>query len=261
MESVRERLWLWGQKYHHLHYKLPGQSQIEPAPAARYLGIPNILIVRYGDWPPLPYHPLAESLREMKQVVWSIAGAGGTTINGQESDLNEVVALAASFPNITGAIMDDFFVCGEGRWTLEQVRGYRQRLHQFSRPLSLWCVLYLDRDIKTGIEKFLAEFDVITLWTWWGKNLKSLEENFQRAITLAPDKHFLLGCYLWDYGDDGPLPLNAMEKQCETGLFWLKKGQIDGLIFLASCLCDLDLETVSWTRRWISQKADQPLKP
>ncbi|MCM8769182.1 MAG: hypothetical protein NC911_05850 [Candidatus Omnitrophica bacterium] len=259
MEKVKDRLWLWGQKNHHLHYHLPGESKIEPVQAARYLGTPNILIVRYGDWPPLPYEPLAESLRELKQVVWSIAGAGGATINGQESDLKEVLALAQSFPNITGAIMDDFFEEGKARWTREQVRGYRQTLHSFSPKINLWCVLYLDRDLRDDIKAYLDEFDIITLWTWRARNLKALEKNFHQAVALAPRKRFVLGCYMWDYGDDQPLPLSEMETQCELGLRWLRSGLIEGLIFLASCLCDLHLPTVAFAREWVSQVGEKRL--
>ena len=47
------------------------------------------------------------------------------------------------------------------------------------------------------------------------------------------------------------------QEQCELGLEWLKQGRIDGMIFLASCICDLDLETVEWTRKWIQKVGDQ----
>ena len=53
---------------------------------------------------------------------------------------------------------------------------------------------------------------------------------------------------MWDYGAKRPMPVNLMEKQCETGLQWLQEGRIEGMIFLASCICDLGLETVEWTR-------------
>jgi len=39
----------------------------------------------------------------------------------------------------------------------------------------------------------------------------------------------------------------------------LREGAIDGMIFLASCICDLELETVEWTRRWIQEVGDNPL--
>jgi hypothetical protein len=50
-----------------------------------------------------------------------------------------------------------------------------------------------------------------------------------------------------------------MASQCEMGLQWLRDGRVEGLIFLASCICDLDLEAVEWTRRWITRVGDEPL--
>jgi hypothetical protein len=56
-----------------------------------------------------------------------------------------------------------------------------------------------------------------------------------------------------------PMPVAAMQKQCEQGLDWLRQGRIHGMIFLATCICDLGLETVEWTRDWIQKVGDQKL--
>ena len=47
------------------------------------------------------------------------------------------------------------------------------------------------------------------------------------------------------------MPIELMEHQCRMGRKWLENGRIEGMIFLASCICDMGLETVEWTRRWI----------
>jgi hypothetical protein len=39
----------------------------------------------------------------------------------------------------------------------------------------------------------------------------------------------------------------------QGGLQWLQEGRIEGMIFLASCICDLGLETVEWSRQWIQK--------
>ena len=69
----------------------------------------------------------------------------------------------------------------------------------------------------------------------------------------------VLGLYMYDYGTGKPMPVEAMERQCEAGIRWLRQRRIDGLIFLASCICDLKLDAVDWTRRWIAKVADEPL--
>ena len=47
------------------------------------------------------------------------------------------------------------------------------------------------------------------------------------------------------------MPVEAMRHQCEAGHRVFTQGRIDGMIFLASCICDLGIETVEWTRKWI----------
>jgi hypothetical protein len=64
---------------------------------------------------------------------------------------------------------------------------------------------------------------------------------------------------MWDYGAQRPMPIPAMRRQCELGLRWLHEGRIEGMIFLASCICDLGLDAVEWTRAWIAEVADQPV--
>ncbi len=61
---------------------------------------------------------------------------------------------------------------------------------------------------------------------------------------------------------EAPTPREALERmrrQCELGLSWLKEGKIEGMIFLASCICDLELEAVEWTRSWIAEVGQEPL--
>lgn len=47
-----------------------------------------------------------------------------------------------------------------------------------------------------------------------------------------------------------------MAAQCQLGLKLLNEGVIEGMVFLASCICDLDIDAVEWTREWIAQVGD-----
>ena len=77
-----------------------------------------------------------------------------------------------------------------------------------------------------------------------------------RLEELAPHSRRMLGLYMWDYGTHTPMPLELMQLQAEIGLRWLREGRIEGMIFLASCICDLQLDAVEWSRKWISQLGD-----
>ncbi len=262
MSCVQERLWLWGHAAgsHNNAYDLPGQSRMTPIEGAFYLGIPNLIMVRYHDQPPLPFQQYAIPFKALKDVVWSIVGAGGANA---EEETAEVFGLVDHLPNMTGVIMDDFFRKPEkaedvGMLSVAELVAIRERLAALARKLDLWVVLYAHQ-LELPIREHLELCDKVTLWTWEAPDLADLERNFDAVEKLAPSCGKVLGCYMWDYGKGQPMPLELMQRQCETALEWLRQGRIEGIIFLASCIGDLGLETVEWTRRWIAQVAGQEL--
>ena len=113
-------------------------------------------------------------------------------------------------------------------------------------------VLY-DHDLRLPAQAHLDLCDVVTFWTWRAEDLGKLEQNFEAAEKLAPRSRKVLGCYMWDYGDKKPMPPDLMKRQCDLALRWLREKRIEGIIFLASCICDLGLEAVEWTRNWIAE--------
>jgi hypothetical protein len=230
-----------------------------PAEAAHYMGIPNCIMVVFNDLPRPPFHQHALALSSLQRVVWSIVGDASSTRNDEESDLAEVLRLAQRHPNVTGAIMDDFFHRGQARYPLDEMAQLSRRLHSAPRPLELWVVLYYDQ-VDRALASYLDLCDVVTFWTMPGSLLVHLEQNFQKLLALTPPAaRRVLGCYMWNYGEKRPMSVDQMRHQCELGLTWLREGHIEGMIFLASCICDLDLEAVEWTRAWIAEVGNQPL--
>jgi len=265
MDTVRDRLWLWSHQagsYNH-SWGLPSTSQVTPAEAAQAMGIPNLVMVVYHDQPRPPFQPYAQPLSSLRQVVWSVIGDGGSSRNDEQSDLDHVLALARECPNIRGGIMDDFF-CGweqreqVSRAGLETLSAFRTALHAALPPLDLWVVVYR-HDLDAPITPYLERCDVVTLWTWEPAYLHDLDVNVARLEAMLPGKRKMLGCYLWDFFEEKALPIELLQHQCATGLRMMREGRIDGMIFCASCLCDMDLETVEWTRCWIAEVGAQPL--
>jgi hypothetical protein len=119
-------------------------------------------------------------------------------------------------------------------------------------------VLYAHQ-LALPVRQHLALCDKVSFWTWRAEELAGLERNLAALEALAPACGKVLGCYMWDYGNKRPMPVAAMERQCSMGLRWLREGRIEGMIFLASCICDLGLETVEWTREWIARVGGQVL--
>ena len=258
---VRDKFWIWGHHAgsHNDHWGLTATSRMTPAEGAFYLNVPNIILVRYNDLPQPPYEQYALALRPLKQVVWSIVGAGGAT---EHYEVEAARNLAEKFPNFTGVMMDDFFsdpATGKvAVHDVESLEAIQKQLTVSDRKLDLWVVLY-NHQLEHPVGPHLETCDVVTFWTWTADQVVDLEKNFPRAEELAPSPRKILGCYMYDYGNRQPMPVDLMQHQCELGLQWLRDGRINGMIFLASCICDLELEAVEWTREWIQAVGDEPL--
>jgi hypothetical protein len=219
-------------------------------------------MVRYQGRPTPPFDQYALPLRALQRVVWSVVGAGGRT---DEAERAHVLDLAACQPNITGLMLDDFFGSEESSpgndataLPPDQLRGLRGRLTVGDRRLHLWAVLY-EHQLGRSLAPYLELLDLVSFWTWDSEKLPGLEGNLQRLERMAPGCGKVLGCYLWDYGKKRPMPLDRMRHQCEVGLDWLRRGKVEGMIFLASCVCDLELEAVEWTRNWIAKVGNHPV--
>jgi hypothetical protein len=254
VDCVGDRLWLWCHPAgsHNGIYGLPGASRITPVEACCYLGIRNALMVKYLEYGPSPpFDQFALPFAALDRVVWSIVGASGQT---DEQTREAVLELARQTPHITGVIMDDFFKAegdSPAHLTLDELTRVRRRLRLPDRTLELWVVLY-DYMLDRHFDAYLDLCDTVTFWTWEAANLGNLERNFERFEKVAERQSKVLGCYMWDYGNSKPMPLDLMQKQCEFGLEMLEAGRIQGMILLASCICDLGLETVTWTRNWVA---------
>jgi hypothetical protein len=264
--TVQGKLWLWGHDAgaHNDGWGLPRPSRITPTEAGFYLGIGNLIMVRYLGRPPLPFDQYALPFRALQRVVWSVVGAGGQT---DERERAHVLELAGRHPNITGLMLDDFFgseqpAGGDDAAALspDKLRELRSQLTVGGRRLRLWAVLY-EHQLGKPLAPYLELLDLVSFWTWDSEKLQGLEGNLERLEQVAPRCGKVLGCYLWDYGRKQPMPLDLLRHQCALGLDWLQRGKIEGMIFLASCLCDLELEAVEWTRNWIAKVGDKQLEP
>jgi len=265
--TLRDKLWLWGHAAgsHNAGWNIETPSRMTPAEAAFYMNVPNLIMVRYNGQPATPYDTLARSFRPLKRVVWSIVGGAGHT---DTTDRDAVYDVAARFPNITGVMMDDFFNAPEtgkplSSLTVDELREARQRLKiagPHARNLDLWVVFY-DFQTKLAVREHLELIDKLSFWVWDAKDLPRVEQSFDEAAALAPHAGRVLGCYMYDYGAKPakPMTVDAMAKQCDNARRWLKEGRIEGIIFLATCICDLDIPAVEYAREWIAKHGDEQI--
>jgi hypothetical protein len=267
--TVLDRLWIWTHPAGahdgiDLGGGRQGKSRMKPVEGADYLGVPNLYFIHYPNNPPISqFRQCALDFRPMKRVVWSLTGAGGdTSPAGREA----VLKLAGEFPNISGFVLDDFLHWSAdspphrsaelasrpvpASMTPDQLEALQKRIAACGRKLPIACVVYTHQ-ISPRILPHVNRVDKVAMWTWRSEDLGNLEANFEKLRRIVPSKPILLGCYLFDYGNNKPMTVDRMRRQCEFGLKWLREGKIEGMIFLASNVCDMNLPAVEWTRQWI----------
>lgn len=257
----RSELWVWGQDAGSHHeaadgvFGLPGENKMGPVEGAEYLGIPNICRVGMSGKPEPPFDDEAELLRDVPKVVWSVIGDKGSTRNDDGSDdTDAVVAVAKNYPNIVGGVMDDFL--SDTRmavYTPEIVGNMAEKLH--NAGLELWTVIY-ENELIEKVVPYLDKCDVITFWVWYSELLENTEEYLQKLKSLLKrGQKIYLGCYMWDYGNSKPMPMDLMKDQLERAKKLIEAGDVAGLIFCSNCIADIGLEAVEYTRKWIAENA------
>jgi hypothetical protein len=271
-ETVGDRIWIWGRPagiYNDTHFRKLGlRSTTEPVDGAEQMGIKNMTFIATENLNPLEeyYRPF----ERLDRVYWSLVAAGGGTSSAARE---AAFALAEKHPNIVGFILDDFFHepnvgnaadPGPDRalraaLTPAELRTIREHPVRGTR-LPLMSVIYTGQ-VKPGARAHLAEVDQICLWTWRPEDLKNLEANLAALEPLAPNKQLFLGCYMFDFHHNQPLPVALMEKQVALGHQWLKSGRIAGIIFLSTGTVGAGLEAVDWTAQWIRTHGSDPLPP
>lgn len=213
----------------------------------------------YGRFePPLEQYTIA--LRPLKNVAWSLVGSGGFH-NPEETAA--VLAMAKRVPNFRGVMLDDFFTGkAEGKraqFTVKELADVRRKLDQAGKKLDIFATFYV-KQFELPLKDYLDLIDVLTLWGMASGAVPNVEDNLRKFERLYPHKRKMLGCYMVDYGKKCGVPVELMKHQCEVGLRWLRQGRIEGIIFMGNTVVDLGFDSVEWTRQWIRQVGDTPLK-
>ena len=271
--KLKDRLWIWGQNamshqnsIGNSKWKLPGGNKLEPVEGAAYLGVPNIFRVVMDGKPEPPFDAESEKMKNVHRVIYSAVGDAGSTRNDSETDLEEVIRQAAKYPNVTGAILDDFF-CNRlvdggklARYSVDYTQGMCDRLHTaLSRPLEFWVVWY-KRALTFPLDEYLQVFDGITYWNMDTPAQKNeLRDDLDMMVERTPGKRRMTGCYIWNYGAGRPLEVDELKFECETYYDYIKQGKTEGIIFCSNCCADIGGAAVDYLRGWIKEVGEEEI--
>ena len=262
--NLRDRLWMWGHGPGTTNdlYNIPQGKNIDMADAIDSMGIPNVCVIRWRGKPEPPFDEYIKQFHKTKRVAWSI-------VDGAPQDYAQkkqwAFDLSEKMPNLVSFFLDDYFIGdsipAEGQedspacLTLDQIRDLRNEMKLLKRPTDLSVVLY-SYQINPGIKRHIDACDVVSFWTWHATDLVALEENFKKYREIVPSKPTLLGIYMWDFGNMKPITMKLMKRQLDFALEQFKQRQIEGMIFHCTPLCDIGLEAVEYSRKWIAEHGD-----
>lgn len=268
--TLRDRLWMWGHVPETIigTHNIPQGNAIGIADAMQTMGIPNVCVINWGDVPEPPYdEAFVDQFKDAKQVAWSIM-SGPERKCTYERLANEGFALLDKMPNLGEFYLDDFFEylapvdegtgLAKSHMSLEQLKALKTEVQQLKQHPKLAMVLYTHQ-LNSGIKPYMEYCDRVSLWTWWANDLSVLEDNFRKYRELVPNKPTLLGIYMWDFGNQKPIPLEHMKLQLDFAYQNLKSGAVEGLIFHCTPLCALDIEAVRYSRQWIVEHGSEKI--
>jgi hypothetical protein len=262
--NLRDRLWMWGHDSGVYDgpkgpYNIPLSAPISMAEGIKSMGIPNVCVIRGGT----PGPEYRKQFKDVKRIAWNLSGGSNQSYHALK---DYVFGLRDTTPNLTGYYLDDFFRFGDkpkfdknsetepapAALSLEEMKQLHEETLAYKRRLDLAVVLYTQQ-LCPAIKPVMKHVDIVSLWIWSGIDIQKIDANFKKYRALVPHKPTLLGIYMWDFGGRKELSTDFMAKQLDYAYMLYKTGQIEGLIFHCTPLCNKGLAAVDYARQWIAK--------
>jgi hypothetical protein len=239
-------------------YNIPLSAPMSMADGIRSLGIPNVCVIRRGT----PDAEYREQFMDVKRIAWNLSSGSNESYRALK---DYVFGLRATTPNMTGYFLDDFFRFGDrpgfdrdsetvpapAALSVDELKQLHEETIAYTRRLDLAMVLYTHL-LCPAIKPYMKHIDIVSLWIWTGSDIQKIEESFDLYRSLVPDKPTLLGIYMWDFGGRKELSPDFMVKQLDYAHRLYQRGQIEGMIFHCTPLCNKGLAAVDYARQWIA---------
>ena len=198
MDTIQDRLWVWGHPENSLLgcFGIDKESHVTPVNGMKELGAKNLFYVpmnKETDRDAMSYEMQSECL----SFGWSIEN------REQAQALPE---LKKKYPNLSCGVFDDFF-CPENAvnnmtaYTTDELRRIKTILN--NDGMELWAVYY-ERQIDLDLTPYIDCFDGFTFWFWRQPTEEEHEKVIDRFISKTPGKRRRIGCYLYDFGRETP---------------------------------------------------------
>ena len=185
--------------------------------------------------------------------------------------IDEVIEEARSFPNISCVVVDDFKSPDENdvprykSLPISTMQAINNKLHNNDvRRLDSWMVLYtfqfgLNEEEDKEFQPYMDEFDGVIMWTWCESDVPLIPEKFEIFKKNTPNTRRMVGCYLWNFGENKEASGEAVKWQLDYYLELMKKGEIEGVVLHTNTMADLDYEAYDVAVAWMNEHGDEEI--
>ena len=267
--KLRDKFWLWAHpegyfNHNENEYGFHDESRMTPTECCLYLGISNIFMVPLQR--PVNRRQYNKSFKPMLGVAWECFGA-----DEKPEKLDEIIRESYDFPNVRGAVFDDFFVKLKNRrkeggdLDVASLHKVRERLAtEGARPLDMWMVLYTwefgkDPDADLVAKPMLDAFGGLIMWTWEEKDVGLIPEKFEILKKLSPDTRKMFGCYLYNFGERKQATAEAVKWQLDFYLEKLRSGEAEGVVLHTNTMADMDFPAYDAAIEWLDLHGDEEI--
>lgn len=252
MSTINDRLWIWGHPTNSLKgcFGLTMDSDVSPVDGAEYLGANNIFYVPMGR--PVDRDLCTQQMQHIPQVGWSME---------REEQVWELIELKKKYPNITKAVFDDFFNpenvhTNFTNYSVKKMLEMKEKLHEAG--IEMWVVLYT-RLLENDIRPYLKLFDGVSYWYWHEASEEEFNEKIKWLFENTPGQKKMVGCYLYDFGNEREMPAETVRSQLDKNLTFIREGKIEGIILHTNAIGGMGYVGYEEAKIWAEEHSNEVL--
>jgi hypothetical protein len=267
-QTIRDRFWLWGMKVNALQETSDyaalnfGTSTMTVEQAIRRTGAHNVIMAGHLSI----VEQSLDAMPSARRIICKSSlhrGQEGRNVMNDDTCLARLMAakeLAASDTRIEGFLVDDFSTgsieAGVGPEHLSRMQFANAAHHP---QLALGGTIYtmsLERPELVPLLPFFAWF-LVPLWH--ADQIDTLPASVDRLSGLSGGKPMLLCLYVFDFGNNKPIPRELMQRQLDVAEELLCEERITGLVVCGTCMMDLDWEANHCLYEWLDRVGNRKI--
>jgi hypothetical protein len=97
------------------------------------------------------------------------------------------------------------------------------------------------------------------MWTWKESDVPLIPEKFEIFKKQTPNTRRMVGCYLYNFGEEKQATGEAVVWQLNFYRELLKKGEIEGVVLHTNTMADLDYEAYDACCEWMEKYGDEEI--